>query len=201
MTSEACFYNDFIIIGSNDHNLYALDKKDGNVEWKFTTGWGITTKPVIYKKTIFVGSLDNNLYAINADDGKILWQYTTNAAIHSSPIVYGDCVFFGSDDGQLYSVDIISRKTHWVAKPDYSIQGIHSYVTKPIVSSPAASDGKIFFGSTNGNVYCYNAMTIQQIEKRDKNKEKDNSIFLVIILFLLLILGLFYFLKYKNSKK
>jgi len=201
VTSEACFYNDFIIIGSNDHNLYALDKKDGNVEWKFTTGWGITTKPVIYKKTIFVGSLDNNLYAINADDGKILWQYTTNAAIHSSPIVYGDCVFFGSDDGQLYSVDIISRKTHWVAKPDYSIQGIHSYVTKPIVSSPAASDGKIFFGSTNGNVYCYNAMTIQQIEKRDKNKEKDNSIFLVIILFLLLILGLFYFLKYKNSKK
>ena len=131
---------------------------------------------------LFVGSVDNNLYALDANTGSLKWYFSTNAAIHSSPVIYGEYVFFGSDDGKIYALDESTGELMWNAAPDYFIEGIYNYKTRPIVSSPVAYDGKIYFGSTNGEFYCYDAETY---EEPDKGKEKVDvpavtSLFLIV---------------------
>lgn len=159
--SSPLVFEDMVYFGSWDNNVYALNAETGRLKWSFTTGWGVDSSPVLYKGTVFVGSEDNNMYALNADDGTLKWFFSTNGGIKSSPTVYGDFVFFGSSDGRFYAVNMGDGSLEWSIAPDYYIEGIYNYVTKPIDSSPVAYDGKVFVGSTNGKVYCFDAQTFE----------------------------------------
>ena len=178
--SSSPIVNDgFVYFGSWDSNLYAVDIKSGELIWKFTAGWGIDSSPTIKEDTVYFGSKDNNLYALDKKNGELKWIFTTDAGISSSPIVYGGYVFFGSEDGNIYALNVSCGDIIWKMSPDYSIEGIHNYKTKPIVSSPVAYDGKIFIGSTNGNIYCYDAQTYENIETVSEGIEIsiDNYLF------------------------
>ena len=199
ITSDSCSYKDLILFGSNDHNLYALEKKDGNLEWKFTTGWSVTSAPFVHNNTIFFGSRDNNLYALDPLEITLKWYFTADSAIQTTPRIYGGYVFFGSDDGKLYALDQRNGDIIWVAKPDYTIDGIHSYVTKPIVSSPVAYEGNIYFGSTNGKIYSYDSWTYEMTEEEKVTKKDEFPVFIAIV-FVLIILSL-YALFLLNKKK
>lgn len=163
-------YDDVVYVGSWDNTLYAIDRKTGATKWTYTTGWGIDSSPAIYEDTLFVGSRDTNLYAIDIEEGALKWVFSTHGGIKSSPTVYGGFVFFGSSDGKLYALNAEDGILEWSASPDYHIEGIYNYVTKPIDSSPVAYDGNIFVGSTNGKVYCLDAQTVEQ-PKRDEDIE------------------------------
>ena len=128
------------------------------------------------------------------------WYFTANAAIQTSPLVYGNYVFFGSDDGRFYALDESNGDIIWIAKPDYTLNGIHNYVTKPIVSSPVAYEGNIYFGSTNGKMYSYDSWTYEQITEEEKDTEKDGFSVFIAIAFVLIILSL-YALFLLNKKK
>ena len=192
-----------IYFGSWDGNLYSLDIGTGELKWKFTTGWGIDSTPAFSDDTIYVGSEDTNLYAINAKDGTLKWMLPTNGGIQSSPSVYGGFVFFGSSDGKFYAVNSINGELEWSIAPDYYIEGMFNYITKPIISSPFVDEGKVYIGSTNGNLYCFNAQTIEITNPKGKEITIpiDTWLFLIIpLLFVLLITGLYLsFSRRKNS--
>ncbi len=179
--------DDVVYFGSWDNILYALDSKTGSIKWTFTTGWGIDSSPAIYKDTLFVGSEDTNLYAVDVRDGTLKWAFSTHGGIKSSPTVYGGFVFVGSSDGRLYALNAESGKLEWSTAPDYHIEGIYNYVTKPIDSSPLAYDGKVFVGSTNGKVYCFDAQTIEH-PKADEEIEIPLETWLFIVIPLLCVI-------------
>ena len=191
--SSPIVFNNMVYFGSWDNNVYALNAKTGELEWEFTTGWGVDSSPALYKGTVFVGSEDNNMYALNADDGKLKWFFSTNAGIKSSPTVYGGFVFFGSSDGRFYALNMEDGDLEWSVSPDYHIQGVYNYVTKPIDSSPVAYDGKVFFGSTDGKVYCFDAQTF---EKEPVEKEirvpTDTWVFMIISLIIVTLITALY---------
>src|SRR5208337_4114657 len=65
-----------IYVGSEDHNLYAINP-DGNLKWTFATGGGLYSSPALGADgTIYVGSWspDDNVYAINPD-GTQKWAF------------------------------------------------------------------------------------------------------------------------------
>ncbi len=201
ITSSPIIHKDLVIFGSWDNNLYAISKKDNDLKWKFTTGWGIDCTPFVWNDFVFFGSTDNNFYALDVNNGNLKWFFTAYAAIHSSPTVYGDFVFFGCDDGRVYSLNAYDGKLEWITAPDYAIKGINSYVTKPIVSSPIAYEGKIFISSTNGKIYSIDVGTYESIE--DGNDEIKKSNFENWILIVLVIIGIFLliFSFYLSKKK
>jgi outer membrane protein assembly factor BamB len=203
VVSSPIVVNNVVYFGSWDGNLYSLATENGRLKWKFTTGWGIDSTPTFKDEIIFVGSEDNNFYAIDANNGKIKWTFTTNGGIQSSPTVYGGYVFFGSSDGKMYALDVSHGDLIWSIAPDYYINGIYNYKTKPIVSSPYVEDGKVFIGSTNGKIYCFDSQTDEQPEPAEKEIQIpiDTWLFLVIpLLFVIFATGVYlYFSRRKNS--
>jgi len=76
---------DTIYVGANDHYLYALNKADGSVKWKFKgSGW-FWAQPAISGNTIYAVSLNGKLYALK-DIGNTyepLWQYDLKASVNA----------------------------------------------------------------------------------------------------------------------
>src|SRR5438270_13221448 len=66
-----------LFIGSNDHNLYAIDAESGTVQWKFKTGSRVTSSPAVAEGVAYFGSFDGNFYAVDVATGKEKWKFQT----------------------------------------------------------------------------------------------------------------------------
>ena len=104
---------------------------------------------------IFVASIEGRLFGLNKSDGKPLWQSyqiqssNNGVAVYSTPTVYQDLVYVAGYDGRVYTVSIESGYRGLVFPDKDNL--------KPIIGGLSISDGKVFFGCNDGNVYCLNA--------------------------------------------
>jgi outer membrane protein assembly factor BamB len=161
-------------IGSEDHNLYAVDVKTGTLLWKFETGGAVHSSPSVNKNVVCFGSYDGNYYALNARTGKLLWKFKTGGEkkvgakglwtmqpsneymddlydfFLSSPVFSANSsmVYFGSSDGNLYAVNTAIGKLKWAFKTNGLIH-----------TTPALYNGKLFFGSWDTYFYAVDAAT------------------------------------------
>jgi len=138
ISDGACVY-----VGAYDHNLYAVDAKNGQFIWKYPAEAGIVGRPVIHGDAIFFGSEDHNLYSVKVKGGKLQWLYETNGPIRSSPRVLDNHVFFGSDDGYLHVVNTTTGLQVWRADGG-----------DPIRTTPAFSGDLLYFGTEGGELIC-----------------------------------------------
>jgi len=145
-----------------------LDK----MKWKFKTDGPIVASPAIADGVVYMPSLDTNLYAIDQETGKEKWRYKSRMPIASTPAVAGGLLYFASSAGSLGAIDVASGKIKWVLPTEYErkfeAKNLHGYPpaaqTIPdawdiYTSSPAVSNGKVFFGSGDGGIYAADAQT------------------------------------------
>jgi outer membrane protein assembly factor BamB len=93
----------YVVIGSRDHNVYCLDKKNGEIIWKVKTLDDVDSSPVIAGERIVIGSDDGRLYILNVNSGKLIWSYDVGAAITGSPAVGQNIISVGAEDGLIYT--------------------------------------------------------------------------------------------------
>jgi outer membrane protein assembly factor BamB len=55
--------NGVVYVGSDDHNLYALNAATGAKLWSYTTGNFVSSSPTVDNGVVYVGSQDGNAYA------------------------------------------------------------------------------------------------------------------------------------------
>lgn len=174
--SSPIVYNNVVYIGSEDHNLYAINKITGDLLWKFNTGGAVHSSPTVYKNVVYFGSYDGFYYALNATTGKLKWKFKTGGEkkvgakglwtmkpedmymndlfdfFLSSPVINADhhdpIVYFGSSDGNLYALHALTGKKKWAFKTNGLIH-----------ASPALYSGKIYFGSWDTFLYAVDAQT------------------------------------------
>ncbi|MBN1430747.1 MAG: PQQ-binding-like beta-propeller repeat protein [Anaerolineae bacterium] len=93
-----------IYVGSEDHNLYAINP-GGTLKWTYTTGGGVSSSPAIgHDSTIYIGSRDHSLYGIYPD-GTLRCTFATGGEVNASPGIGDDgTVYVGSGDGNLYAL-------------------------------------------------------------------------------------------------
>jgi outer membrane protein assembly factor BamB len=145
--------NDSVYVGSWDANLYALDANTGELKWKYLTGWGIETTPVIYNDLILFGSHDNNFYGLDKNQGTTIWIFNADSAIHASPIIHNNNVIFGSDDGHIYALEISTGDPIWNYAPGRILENSQTnYFTTPICSNLISYENTVCFGSL-GKIY------------------------------------------------
>ena len=137
-------YEDMVLLGCYDNNLYALDKETGGFRWKFATEGGITGKPAAEDGTVFIGSEDSRLYAVTANRGNLVWTYYTEGPIRSSPALSDGHVFVGSDDRRLHVINQVSGRRAWRVEAN-----------GPIWSTPLVQEERVYFGCESGDFYCY----------------------------------------------
>jgi outer membrane protein assembly factor BamB len=134
-----------VYVGSQDKNVYAIGAWSGNLIWNYTTGGSIESSPAVANGNVYIGSDDGYIYCLNAYTGAFVWRTFVNSdqpftyasiVLKSSPVVVGGIVYIGSLDGNLYALDANTGGIVWKTQ------------TKgPIESSPAVSDGAVYFNS------------------------------------------------------
>jgi outer membrane protein assembly factor BamB len=92
----------FVIAGSRDKCVHALERATGKEAWSFQTKGRVDGSPVIVGNRVFVGSLDGNLYVLDLAKGTELKQYKLGKSIPGSPAVAHDRLVIGTEDGVVY---------------------------------------------------------------------------------------------------
>ncbi|MCW4000117.1 MAG: PQQ-binding-like beta-propeller repeat protein [Candidatus Bathyarchaeota archaeon] len=134
-----------VYVGSQDTYLYALDADSGALVWKFKTNDYIVSSPAVADGKVYTGGDDGYVYCIDAQTGEMQWKTFVNGDVEytygslvlkSSPAVVDGIVYVGSLDGYLYALNADSGDIVW----KYNTDGF-------ILSSPAVSDGAVYFTS------------------------------------------------------
>jgi len=58
-----------------EHTVYALDSKTGDVSWRYTAGGRVDTPPTIAGELCIFGSRDGWIYCLATADGRLAWRY------------------------------------------------------------------------------------------------------------------------------
>jgi eukaryotic-like serine/threonine-protein kinase len=174
VTSSPAIVQGVVYVGSNDGNLYAIDRQKGSLIWKFPTEARITSSPAVANGLAYFSSYDGNFYAVNT--GKLQWKFSIPgerryAAAHlhgslpagetmpdpfdvylSSPTIWSGAVYFGSGDGNIYALDAATGVLKW------------KFQTGNVVhASPAIVDGKLYIGSWDRYFYALDAATGKEL--------------------------------------
>jgi len=161
--------------GNNAHSgVYESPgpKQLGGVKWAFKAGGPIVTSPAIAGGIVYIAALDGHLYAIDQESGKEKWNFKSRMPIASSPAVVGDTLYFVSSAGSLAALDLKTGQPKWVYAIEYErkfeARNLHGYPSAAqtipdawdlFTSSPTVANGKVYFGSGDGNVYAVDAQT------------------------------------------
>ena len=135
--------NEVLYIGCYDNNLYALDARTGEFNWKFATEGGIPSRPAADGELVYVGSEDTRLYAVTAERGALAWTYYAGGPIRSNPVNYEGHIFVGSDDARLHVINMYNGQKSWTSE-----------AAGPIRSTPLVQDERVYFGCESSDFYC-----------------------------------------------
>lgn len=173
VSSSAAISNGIAYVQSHAGVLYALNAANGRRVWRIRFGadaplaWGhesgdfYDSSAAVAGPRLFVGAGDGYLYAIDRGTGHVVWRARTGGRVRSSPAVEGTSVYVGSFDGDLYAFDAGSGTQKWRFATEGAAlrSGDFGYDRRSIQSSPAVSNGAVFFGSRDGFVYSVDAAT------------------------------------------
>jgi outer membrane protein assembly factor BamB len=150
VVSSPAVVNGVVYIGSNDHNVYALNVHTGRKLWSYATGAEIYSSPVAVNGIVYVGSNDGNLYALMAATGKRLWSYYTGGG-ESIPAVLNGVVYVGSAKESGDNVFALNARTGDL---------IWSFAARfSVYSSPTVVDGVLYIMSLDYRLYALDAST------------------------------------------
>jgi eukaryotic-like serine/threonine-protein kinase len=136
------------------------------ISWQFHTKGQVLSSPAISGGVLYIGSSDHFLYALDAGTGALKWKFETAGRITSSPAVSEGLVFFDSFDSIFYAVDAGTGKLKWKFKTvgERRFAAAHLHGAEPAaetmpdpfdfyLSSPVVSNGAVYFGSGDTNIY------------------------------------------------
>ncbi len=115
--SKAAVIGDWLIVGSEFGEIYAINTKSGRPTWNFTADaairGAITVTNRDHKLTAYFADYSTNVYALDAKTGKLIWK--TRSGFHPLSAVTGSVAVSGN---RLFvpitSFEVISAKN-----PDY----------------------------------------------------------------------------------
>ncbi|HEU4424452.1 MAG TPA: hsp70 family protein, partial [Pilimelia sp.] len=146
ITSRAILLSNAVYFGGEDGFVYALDRRDGHVIWKYATSARVVASPEEEGGVVYVASQDGYVYALGAARGDLRWKVRAGTTTTSSPRVDNRMVFIGSNN-TLYAFDL-TGKERW----KYATGG-------GIPARPAYGFGLVFASSLDGQTYAIDAAT------------------------------------------
>lgn len=177
----AAAYQNMVIFGSRDYNIYALNAETGRGMWnmKEKGSWIIAT-PLVHDDVIYFGTSDSHrFYALEAKTGYEKQSFPLNMRVYGSAVLYDGNIVFGCFNGKLYRIRPENAEpeaifqTHGskanyhmvygaddAFKPGFELYGPDATASEEkimslgaILSTPAIDEGVAFFGDANGVIY------------------------------------------------
>lgn len=92
-----------LYILSGDRYLYAIDRMDGSVNWKYLLkGNAGESSPLVCGDKVLVCTKTGIVSVLDTDNGRLLWEYDTGEQIVGSPAVIKDHFFILTAKGTLF---------------------------------------------------------------------------------------------------
>ncbi|MDD2790967.1 MAG: PQQ-binding-like beta-propeller repeat protein [Sulfurimonas sp.] len=134
-----------LYFGSNDNFVYAVDSKDGKLQWRFKTDSNVKSSVIINEDhELIFGSMDGNLYVLDKN-GSLKWKYNTKCSIKATPILDNEKnILFGDGKGYFH-----------ILTPDGTL--INKFKLDTAISNSAAIDehGVLYLGLDTGGVVSF----------------------------------------------
>ncbi|HSU28991.1 MAG TPA: PQQ-binding-like beta-propeller repeat protein, partial [Chitinophagaceae bacterium] len=165
-------YDNKVIFGAWDRNLYALDMNDGKLLWKWNNGSAVrnyspaSCTPVAKDDAVFVVAPDRFISAIHIKNGQTLWR-NNDATVRES-------IGISADGKWIYGKTMQDTIVAYAASPDkqnaaWKMNCGFGYEHVP--SMLVEKNGKLYFGTRSGVVYSIDpqSQTINWAHKIDNS--------------------------------
>jgi polyvinyl alcohol dehydrogenase (cytochrome) len=167
--SKPAVAGDWLIVGGQFGDLFAINKYSGKIGWHFTAGAAIRGAIVTVKKgdmiTAYFADFSTNVYAIDVRTGRQLWNrragYEQQSATTGSVAVYGGKVFVPITSAEVASAanghfDCCSSSGGLVALDATNGNELWRYrvIIQPARESGKKKNGKPFYGPSGAPVWC-----------------------------------------------
>jgi outer membrane protein assembly factor BamB len=146
-----------VYAASQDHILYALDKKSGKKVWQFPTGGtdidALVGSPTVHEGTVYVGSFGGVLYAVDAATGQLKWSFKAEGGLWDGPAMVDGTLYFGDQAGNVYALDAATgQNKKWSVKVEGGVK-----------MTPLVDDGVVYVGTDRDRLYAFKADTGQAV--------------------------------------
>lgn len=146
-----------VYAASQDHLLYAVNKKSGTQVWKFpgdgTDIDAVVGSPTVYDGTVYVGSFGGVLYAVDAATGQLKWSYKAEGGLWDGPAMVDGMLYFGDQAGNVYALDTATgQNKKWSVKVDGGVK-----------MTPLVDNGIVYVGTDRNLMYAFKADTGQSV--------------------------------------
>lgn len=105
-------WEDLIIVGATDKNLYALDAATGDKVWERGCAGPIVPDPLVLDDLLMVGAAEM-VYAIQPRDGAPVWVCSLASQAQSGPVTDGSMLYFFCQDTSIQCVDAANGRYRW----------------------------------------------------------------------------------------
>jgi outer membrane protein assembly factor BamB len=146
-----------VYAASQDHNLYAINKKSGKQVWQFpgegTDVDALVGSPTLYDGTVYVGSFGGVLYAVDAASGQLKWSFKAEGGLWDGPAIVSGTLYFGDQAGNVYALDAATgQNKRWSVKVEGGVK-----------MTPLVDNGVVYVGTDSNRLYALKADTGQSI--------------------------------------
>lgn len=157
--SSPTVFDRSVYIGSGDGFLYAIDRRSGEVRWRYDAKTGLASSPAVTPDLVLIATR-RALIAIDrargterwrrefGPDQPLAWGRASGDYFISSPVIRGATVVIGGGDGVLYALELASGRIRWRATTGGRIR-----------SSPAIANDLVYAASFDGKVYAVDLTT------------------------------------------
>jgi len=133
--------------------------------WKYKIKGKIIGSAAVQERVIYFGGTDGTIHALNEKNGSQIWQFNTSGTIASQPEVKDSILYILSGDGYFYALDAHSGSQIW----RFHTGGEHRFIRQTnegtnyddiwdyYLSGAAVINGRVYFGSSDSNIYCLDA--------------------------------------------
>lgn len=146
-------YENNIIFGASNGNVYAIDKDTQKEAWKVEGKNSINNTPIINGENIIFSTKDS-CFSLNAKTGKENWKFTKEIQVKesingydyhmASPVIYNDEVIYTTPSGTVFGLNKNDGKEVWSYKND-SLSSVRT--------TPAINSDIMVLGDIKGNVW------------------------------------------------
>jgi outer membrane protein assembly factor BamB len=139
--------------GSDAGRVVAVTAKSGKTIWSRKLPSRAESSPLLDRGRLYFGTEDGTVYALRASTGAVRWTYKAAGAVKGAIALDDRKLYFGDYSGNLHAIRESDGAKIWTVK-DQRPLGIGE---GNFYSSAAVSYGRVYIGSTNGDVYSFAA--------------------------------------------
>ncbi len=170
-------FNDLLLVSTSKGKLDAIDPGTGDRKWRFPDDWtihekkaqklqGIYSRPEVSGDTVFLADYNGWVYAFKPSEASSDEANQKPAGIFDvrSAVVGGifldsasDTLYVTTHEGRLFALNASDLKGRTAPEKNVRVQFQPFDAGGRIWTQPVASEGRVFFGTTNGEFFAIDA--------------------------------------------